>query len=103
MRVLAALGIGVVSLPGYSERSTAQQNPVTAIDVALEPDATMIQHAKADNARLLKAYPMGLCSGRHAQPACHDYCSSSSARLTSTRFTRRPTRLCPVRTRRAGN
>jgi hypothetical protein len=59
MRVLAALGIGVVSLPGYSERSTAQQNPVTAIDVALEPDATMIQHAKADNARLLKAYPMG--------------------------------------------
>jgi hypothetical protein len=59
MRVLAALGIGVVSLPGYSERSTAQQNPVTAIDVALEPDATMIQHAKADNARLLNAYPMG--------------------------------------------
>jgi hypothetical protein len=33
--------------------------PVTAIDVALEPDATMIQHAKASNARLLKAYPMG--------------------------------------------
>ena len=59
MRVLAALGIGVVSLPGYSERSTAQQNPVTAIDVALEPDATMIQHAKADNARLLNAFPMG--------------------------------------------
>jgi hypothetical protein len=37
MRVLAALGIGVVLLPGYSERSTARQNPVTAIDVALEP------------------------------------------------------------------
>ena len=30
-----------------------------AIDVALEPDATMIQHAKANNARLLKAYPKG--------------------------------------------
>jgi hypothetical protein len=25
----------------------------------LEPDATMVQHAQADNARLLKAYPDG--------------------------------------------
>jgi hypothetical protein len=39
--------------------SIAQQNPVTAIDVALEPDATMVQRAKAVNARLLKAYPSG--------------------------------------------
>ena len=59
MKVLAALGFGVASLLGNAERSTAQQNPVTAIDVALEPDATMIQHAKANNARLLKAYPKG--------------------------------------------
>ena len=33
--------------------------PLTAIDIALEPDATMIQHAKADNARLLKEFPKG--------------------------------------------
>ena len=59
MKVLAALGFGVAALLGNAERSTAQQNPVTAIDVALEPDATMIQHAKANNARLLKAYPKG--------------------------------------------
>src|SRR6266516_4455469 len=39
--------------------SSAQQNSVTAIDIALEPDATMIQHAQADNARLLKAFPKG--------------------------------------------
>ena len=39
--------------------SKAQQNAVTAIDIALEPDATMIQHAQADNARLLKAFPKG--------------------------------------------
>ena len=39
--------------------SFAQQNPVTAIDVALEPDATMIQRAKAANARLRKVYPAG--------------------------------------------
>jgi hypothetical protein len=32
---------------------------VTAIDIALEPDATMVRRAEADNARLLKAYPRG--------------------------------------------
>ena len=39
--------------------SHAQENPVTAIDIALEPDATMARKAEADNARLLKAYPEG--------------------------------------------
>ena len=43
----------------YAAPSNAQQNPVTAIDIALEPDATMIQHAQADNGRLLKAFPKG--------------------------------------------
>ncbi len=32
---------------------------LTAIDIALEPDATMIRHAKAANARLLKNFPKG--------------------------------------------
>jgi len=32
---------------------------VTAIDIALEPDATMVQHALAANARLLKSFPKG--------------------------------------------
>jgi hypothetical protein len=58
-KVLAALGFGMAALLGNAERSTAQQDPVTAIDVALEPDATMTQHAKANNARLLKGYPNG--------------------------------------------
>src|SRR6266568_2556054 len=58
-KILAALGIGLVSMFGYSDTTRAQQNAVTAIDIALEPDATMIQHAQADNARLLKAYPKG--------------------------------------------
>jgi 2'-5' RNA ligase len=57
--ILAALGIVLVSVFGYSAVSKAQQNAVTAIDIALEPDATMIQHAHADNARLLKAFPKG--------------------------------------------
>ncbi len=39
--------------------SHAQEDPVTAIDIALEPDATMVRQAEADNARLLQAYPEG--------------------------------------------
>ena len=58
-KILVALGIGLVSLLGYAAPSSAQQNPVTAIDIALEPDAPMIQRAKVDNARLLKAFPKG--------------------------------------------
>src|SRR6267154_5819307 len=58
-KILAAFGIGLVSIFGNSDTSRAQQNPVTAIDIALEPDATMIQHAHADNARLLNAFPNG--------------------------------------------
>jgi len=37
----------------------AEQNAITAIDIALEPDATLIQHAEAVNARLLKVFPKG--------------------------------------------
>src|SRR5271157_3297123 len=61
MKVLAALGIGLASQLSTAESSSAQgfQNPVTAIDIALEPDATMIQHAEAVNARLLKVFPKG--------------------------------------------
>src|SRR5271169_1429197 len=39
--------------------SHAQENPVTAIDIAIEPDATMVEHARVDNGRLLKAFPKG--------------------------------------------
>jgi hypothetical protein len=35
------------------------QNQVTAIDILLEPDATMLRHAEANNARLLKVFPQG--------------------------------------------
>jgi hypothetical protein len=33
--------------------ASAGQKPVSAIDILLEPDATMIQHAQAANAGLL--------------------------------------------------
>jgi hypothetical protein len=35
------------------------QPAVTAIDILLEPDATMLRHSEANNARLLKVFPKG--------------------------------------------
>jgi hypothetical protein len=37
----------------------AAQSKVTAIDVLLEPDATMLRHSADNNARLLKVHPKG--------------------------------------------
>ncbi|HEY8138753.1 MAG TPA: hypothetical protein VIF61_12995, partial [Methylocystis sp.] len=54
---VAAVGVGLASLLGYAERSSAADNPITAIDIVLEPDATMIQRAEAANSRLLKVFP----------------------------------------------
>jgi len=55
LTAIVGLGLAVAAVQG----AAAQQNPVTAIDIALEPDATMVQHAKAANARLLKSFPKG--------------------------------------------
>jgi 2'-5' RNA ligase superfamily len=41
----------------------AGQNDVTAIDILLDPDATMIQHATVANAQLLKHFPKGFTLG----------------------------------------
>ena len=59
LNVLALLVTGLGALLAYSGTSGAQENSVTAIDIALEPDATMIQRAQAANARLLKVFPKG--------------------------------------------
>jgi hypothetical protein len=58
-QVLASVGICLASLLGSSEAGNAQQTPVTAIDIALEPDATMIHHAEAANARLRSVFLKG--------------------------------------------
>jgi hypothetical protein len=39
--------------------TVARQNEVTAIDILLEPDATMLLHCAENNARLLKVSPKG--------------------------------------------
>jgi phosphoserine phosphatase len=56
----AAKGWTVVRMKNdWKQIFPAGQSPVTAIDILLEPDATMLRHAEADNARLLKVYPKG--------------------------------------------
>jgi 2'-5' RNA ligase len=67
-KILAESSRRLASLLGIVEASRAQENPVTAIDILLEPDATMVQHAQADNARLLKAYPKGFALDATHQP-----------------------------------
>jgi 2'-5' RNA ligase len=54
-----AIGFGLGMVLAFAQGAVALQNPVTAIDIALEPDATMVQHAAAANARLLKSFPKG--------------------------------------------
>jgi 2'-5' RNA ligase superfamily len=49
-------GLVVAAGPAAAQKPP---NPVTAIDVLLEPDATMLRHAEANNARLRKVYPQG--------------------------------------------
>src|SRR5579871_1805235 len=45
-----------------------EPSPVTAIDILLEPDATMLRHAEADNANLLKIYPKGFALDASHRP-----------------------------------
>jgi len=51
--------MSLAALLSLTGASNAQQTPVTAIDIALEPDATMVQHAEAVNARLRSVFPKG--------------------------------------------
>jgi hypothetical protein len=101
-KFFAALCFNLATLLGYAAPSHAQQNPVTAIDIALEPDATMIQRAQADDARLLKAFPKGLLWMQRTIRTSR-CCSSSSARPTSKRSTTQSTRCWLMKSQQAGN
>jgi hypothetical protein len=46
----------------------AEDAAVTAIDIALEPDDTMVHHAQAANAVLLKDFPQGFSLDATHQP-----------------------------------
>ena len=60
--------MSLASFLGIVEASRAQENGVTAIDILLEPDTTMVRHAQADNTRLLNAYPKGFALNATHQP-----------------------------------
>jgi hypothetical protein len=56
------LAIAAASAPVRAAGSPAQpgaQAEMTAIDIILEPDATMLEHSAANNSRLRKVYPQG--------------------------------------------
>ncbi|HEY2585680.1 MAG TPA: hypothetical protein VGI81_07945 [Tepidisphaeraceae bacterium] len=60
-KLFAALAISCLALLfGTAQSAPADEpNRVTAIDIVLEPDATMVTHARADNDRLRKVFPDG--------------------------------------------
>jgi hypothetical protein len=68
--VLPALVLGLVGALARTGQPLWAQEPsqVTAIDIALEPDATMIKHATADNKRLLEVFPKGFALGKEHHP-----------------------------------
>jgi hypothetical protein len=59
---------GATATLGTEGLSGTAQSPVTAIDILLEPDTRMLQHAQAANALLLKDFPKGFALGNEHQP-----------------------------------
>lgn len=59
MRVPIALGVALLVAAFLGAARVNAAAPVTAIDILLEPDATMLSAAQANNARLRQVYPKG--------------------------------------------
>jgi len=55
----AAKGWSVVSMKKDWNTVFPTQSEITAIDILLQPDATMLKHAAANNERLRQVYPKG--------------------------------------------
>src|ERR1700677_4802335 len=94
-KIFGAFSMSFALLLGASH---AQEIAVTAIDILLEPDTTMVRRAQADNTRLLNAYPKGFA----LDATISRWFSSSCAQLTFTRSTPRPTRFWPKKKREVG-
>jgi hypothetical protein len=67
---LGALSLGLVASLSATVRPLRSDEPhrVTAIDILLEPDATMTRHAEAANERLLKSFPKGFALDKTHHP-----------------------------------
>jgi len=61
-------GWTVVSMKDDWKHVFPGQGTVTAIDILLKPDASMLRHAEANNARLLEAYPKGFALDEAHRP-----------------------------------
>jgi len=59
MACAVALALGTGCATAQTAATATDKNDLTAIDILLEPDATMVQHATAVNERLLKVFPKG--------------------------------------------
>jgi hypothetical protein len=53
------LALAIIGTHAQAAESPAKQGAVTAIDILLEPDATMLNRSADNNARLLKVDPTG--------------------------------------------
>jgi len=70
LAILPALSLALATLLPGSVQAVGdhEANAVTAIDIVLEPDATMVSKAEADNQRLLKVFPKGFALGPEHHP-----------------------------------
>lgn len=67
--VAAARGWTVVSMKNdWKTVFSAAPSEITAIDILLLPDATMLEHCQANNTRLLGVFPKGCCSSPCCSP-----------------------------------
>jgi hypothetical protein len=65
---VCTLAIAAGGAQTQAAESTAKPSAVTAIDILLEPDATMLRHAEAVNASHLKIYPKGFALDESHRP-----------------------------------
>jgi hypothetical protein len=70
LSVLAVLSLSLLGwLPGSAQPVPVEAtNAVTAIDILLDPDATMVKHAQAANERLRQNFPEGFALDATHQP-----------------------------------
>lgn len=67
-RIISTLAIGLASLLGPVAASLAQETPVIAIDIALNPNSAMVDRATAANRRLLHTYQQGFAFDQTHHP-----------------------------------
>jgi hypothetical protein len=78
---LAILALGAGNATSQAA-ATADKDSVTAIDILLHPDATMLQHAEAVNARLRGVFPEGFALDASHRPHISMYqCFVPTAQL----------------------